>query len=182
MPNNKHRTTPQDASIQTRQDASSPACERLSDIYGPTHLDWEDYKTTEWLSKWIDENIGNDPDKRLDSTWGAWAFGDPTWSCADDGSNGCQMPDFCDNSRVNELSDGDFRMAYYVTLALHKLRSYFAGLIEALSTGAIYSAFLKETWYVYPGAPHLPRVLMHKSLSSFVQQPLVSVPGTRPDL
>lgn len=177
-PNDKHGTRSQDVSIQSRQQA---ACERMNDIYGPTPQDWEDHKASDWFSDWIDEHIGDDADKQLDSAWGEWAFGDPTWNCADDGSVGCQLPDFCDNSKVNELSDDDLRMAYYVTLSLINLRSYHVGLREALSDSAIYASLATDQWYVYLRALYLLRVSMYKSRFPSLQQPSGSAPGKRLD-
>lgn len=92
-----HGTDSQDVNIQIRQEANTTEpCGRMKDIWYPTAKDWRDHETTEWLSDWIDKNVANDSNVRLDSKWGGWAFGNPLWDCADDGSDGCEIPDFCD--------------------------------------------------------------------------------------
>ena len=98
-PNDSRGTESQDVSIQIRQeDNTTEACGRMKDLWYPTAKDWRDHNTSEWFSDWIDNNIANDSDVRLDSIWGGWAFGDPLWDCADDGSDGCVVPNFCDKS------------------------------------------------------------------------------------
>ena len=97
--NDKQGTESQDVSILIRQELNTTeACGRMKEIWYPTAEDWRDHETTEWFSDWIDKNVANDSSVRLDAAWGGWAFGNPLWDCADDGSDGCELPDFCNKS------------------------------------------------------------------------------------
>ena len=145
-----HETGSQDVSVHVREDArSTEPCGRMKDIFYPTAKDWRDHKTSEWLSDWLEKNMGEKGEKRLDATWGEWAFGNPVWNCNDDGSHGCEIPEFCDNPTLNEKSDDELRMAYYVTLAFHNLNRYHIGISEALVLSGIQTALIKDKWYVY---------------------------------
>ena len=83
--------------------------------------------------------------KKFDSTWGDWAFGDPNWSCSDDGSEGCTNYD-CDNAVLNAKNDDDLRLELYGTQNMTNLHSLFTGAGEALTQASIVAALSKDKW------------------------------------
>lgn len=74
-----------------------------------------------------------------------WAVGNPDFSCRDDGS-----PTDCDfnpcNIPVLNAKGVDVRPAYYVMESLARIHTYFAGLREAFTVGAIGAALSKDQW------------------------------------
>ena len=64
-------------------------CGPVTQFYGQTDLDWRIHGTDKWLDEWVFKHpkiIANNP-AGFAGAWGQWAFGNPDWSCRDDGSS-----------------------------------------------------------------------------------------------
>ena len=119
------------------------SCDRVRKLQKAKPKEWEEHdidkKFVAWLTKHMDSN------KKFDSTWGDWAFGDPNWSCSDDGSESCTNYD-CDNAVLNAKSDDDLSLAILGTQGIINLHSWFTGAGEALTQTSIYAALSKDDW------------------------------------
>ena len=105
--------------------------------------DWKEHDIDKKFSAWLKEYMG--PTSKFDSTWGDWAFGDPNWSCSDDGSERCTNFD-CDNSVLNAKNDDDLRLAVYVTQSIINLHAWFTVAAEASTDASIFAALSKDNW------------------------------------
>ena len=122
---------------------ASVSCDRVKKFQKPKPKDWKEHDMDKKFKAWIEEHMGSK--KKLDATWGEWAFGDPHWSCSDDGSEGCTNYD-CDNAVLNAKNDDDLRLALYVTEAMINLHSWFTGAGESLTQASIFAALSKDQW------------------------------------
>lgn len=122
-------------------------CGPVSQFYGQSANDWQNYNTDQWLSSWI-SNHSSDISQNSNGfagAFGQWAIGNPDWSCRDDGSaSSCDL-DICDNNVINQRG-GDIRPAYYVLEAVNRLHSYFTGISQSFEVSAIAAALSKEKW------------------------------------
>ena len=122
---------------------ASVSCDRVKKFQKPKPKDWVEHDMDKKFKAWIKKYMGGK--KKLDATWGEWAFGDPNWSCSDDGSEGCTNYD-CDNAILNAKNDDDLRLALYVTQAMINLHSWITGAGEALTQASIFAALSKDKW------------------------------------
>lgn len=137
-----------DGEIDDSQDKdSNPDCERVKKFWKPTPKDWQGNDIDQKFQDWLGTHMRNNSERNFESTWGEWALGNPEWSCSDDGSTSCQMPG-CTDFLLTEKDDDDLRLAYYVTLSLIHLHSYYMGLAESFRDGGILAALSKDQWEI----------------------------------
>jgi hypothetical protein len=122
-------------------------CGTVSQFYGQTPADWQKNNIDYWLSGWV-TNHSSDISSNSNGfagAFGQWAYGNPDWSCRDDGSpSDCDL-DPCDNRVLNDKGN-DIRAAYYVLESVNHLHSYFSGLSQAFEVSAIAAALSKDSW------------------------------------
>ncbi|KAI4168770.1 MAG: hypothetical protein LQ343_006152 [Gyalolechia ehrenbergii] len=133
--------------LPSRSAATLQQCGPVAAFYNQKAADWNTYGLDAWLNNWWSNHtaeIGSNSEG-FAGAFGHWAFGNPNWSCRDDGSDSSCDFNPCDDNVLNSKGD-DLRQAYYTLESVNRLHSYFQGLGEAFQSASIASALSKDSW------------------------------------
>lgn len=122
-------------------------CGPVSAFYNQKAADWNTYGLDDWLNAWWANHTAEmqSNSKGFAGAFGSWAFGNPDWSCRDDGSDSSCDFNPCDDDQLNGKGP-DLRQAYYTLESVNRLHSYFQGLGEAFQSASIAAALTKDSW------------------------------------
>ncbi|KAL9602343.1 MAG: hypothetical protein Q9219_001909 [cf. Caloplaca sp. 3 TL-2023] len=122
-------------------------CGPVAEFYNQKQSDWNANGLNEWLDNWWTNHTSDITanSKGFAGAFGRWAFGNPDWSCRDDGSDSDCDFNPCDDNILNSKGP-ELRQAYYTLEAVNRLHGYFQGLGEAFQSASIASALSKDSW------------------------------------